>query len=262
VAIWRIRFALARRRSTKATRRAHHAAAAAALELGNVVLTSRTRRRWSQDELADRVGMHRTRIGQIERGHGGTVPLERWFAIAEALERPLRISLGRDELEAPPDAGHLLLQELVLRLARGAGYTGRFELATRSAEPSRSADAGLRDDRNRRLVLVECVNTFGDIGASVRSSDRKRAEAANHAIAISPTERAYSVHTCWVVRATRANRALVARYPHIFASRFPGSSARWVAALTTGATPPDEPGLVWADVAGTRLFAWRRPKRT
>jgi hypothetical protein len=62
----------------------------------------------------------------------------------------------------------------------------------------------------------------------------------------------------WVVRATARNRALVARYPEVFAARFPGSSARWVAALTTGALPPSQPGLVWSDVGATRLFAWRR----
>ncbi len=62
----------------------------------------------------------------------------------------------------------------------------------------------------------------------------------------------------WVVRAAARNRALVARYPEVFAARFPGSSARWVAALTHGTEPPPEPGLVWCDVGATRLFAWRR----
>jgi hypothetical protein len=62
----------------------------------------------------------------------------------------------------------------------------------------------------------------------------------------------------WIVRATRRNRALIAKYPEIFASRFPGSSIGWVRALTLGTEPPTEPGLVWCDVAATRLFEWRR----
>ena len=232
----------------------------ASLELGQRVLTSRQRRRWSQDELGERVGMDGSRIGQIERGRGGSVPLERWFAIADALDRPLRVTLGRDELEEPVDAGHLLLQELVLRVGRAAGYTRTFELATRPADPTRSTDVGLRNDRRRILVLAECINTFGDVGASARAGDRKRAEAEAYAISIGHGQ-PYSVHVVWVVRSTRANRALIARYPHVFESRFPGSSAGWVAALTQGTEPPAESGLVWADVGATRLFAWRRQQR-
>jgi hypothetical protein len=55
------------------------------------------------------------------------------------------------------------------------------------------------------------------------------------------------------------NRGLVARYPEAFGSRSPGSSLGWVRSLTVGADPPGEPGLVWCDVAATRLFPWRRP---
>ena len=40
-----------------------------------------------------------------------------------------------------------------------------------------STDVGLRDDRGRRLILVECWNTIGDLGAAVRSTNRKRVEA-------------------------------------------------------------------------------------
>jgi hypothetical protein len=35
-------------------------------------------------------------------------------------------------------------------------------------------------------------------------------------------------------------------------------SRGWVAALTRGDLPPDEPGLVWCDVRATRVYAWRR----
>jgi hypothetical protein len=70
----------------------------------------------------------------------------------------------------------------------------------------------------------------------------------------------YRVAGCWVLRATAANRALVARYPTIFASEFPGSSHQWVKALTTGAPPPREPGLVWVDLAGTRIYEFRKPQ--
>jgi hypothetical protein len=71
-------------------------------------------------------------------------------------------------------------------------------------------------------------------------------------------EAPYTVAACWIIRATRRNRELVARYPELFASRFPGSSIGWVHALARRIEPPSEPGLVWSDVRATRLFAWRR----
>lgn len=93
------------------------------------------------------------------------------------------------------------------------------------------------------------------MGACARSSARKLSELENLAIARWGAEA--RVGLVWVVRATARNRALLTRYPEIFASRFPGSSRAWIAALTTGAAPPTEPGLVWCDVAATRLLEWR-----
>jgi len=148
------------------------------------------------------------------------------------------------------------MQELVLRLGRRAGYAGSFELATKPAEPWRSADVGLAAPAERRLIHVECWNVIGDIGAAVRSSTRKQAELADLAVARWGTDATTGL--VWVVRATARNRALVARYPEVFARAFPGSSRGWVDALVNGVPPPEEPGLVWTDVGATRLFAWRR----
>ncbi len=189
----------------------------------------------------------------MERGDGASLALREWVALGIAVGRPLAIRLQRDVAAEPADAGHLGLQELVLRLGRAAGFSTRFELPTASG--SYSTDVALRDERHERLVLVECWNTIGDIGASVRASDRKRALAEAHAVTTAAPR--YVVATCWVVRATHVNRALVARYPHVFLARFPGSSARWLATLARGDAPASAPGLVWADVAATRLFAWR-----
>jgi hypothetical protein len=123
-------------------------------------------------------------------------------------------------------------------------------------DPSRSIDVNWRSDRSRRLMVMEAWNMIGDVGAGVRSFQRKLADAAELGIATGG-ELPYATHGVWVVRATARNRALVQRYPEVFRAAFPGSSAAWVRALTTGAEPPTEPGLVWCDVRATRLFAWR-----
>jgi len=205
-------------------------------------------------ELARRAGIGRMVESRIERGVGNPD--------LEALQRlaiALGVSLGgRDPMEQPADAGHLAMQELVLRLGRASGYAGTFELATKPAEPWRSGDVGLAAPRQRRLIHVECWNTIGDVGAAVRSSTRKRAELEGLVVA---KWGAGAAHLVWVVRATARNHALVARYPEVFARAFPGSSRRWVEALVRGTPPPDEAGLVWADVGATRLYAWRQRSR-
>jgi hypothetical protein len=117
-------------------------------------------------------------------------------------------------------------------------------------------DVGLCWDSQQRMVLVECWNTFGDVGAATRSTNRKRSELED--LAVGRWGPDATVGVVWVVRASARNRALLQRYPEIFASRFPGSSRGWLEALTVGAAPPEEPGLVWCDVGATRIFEWRR----
>jgi len=199
--------------------------------------------------------MSRHIVGRIERG----VPpldVDALQRIGIALNRFLEIRFGRDALEQPADAGHLAMQELVLRLGRANGFTGEFEVPTRPAEPWRSIDVVLARPLRRLMILNECWNTFGDIGAAARASLRKAAEL--EALATERWGEDAQVRVVWIVRATARNRALLARYPEIFASRFPGSSRAWVRALTEGGEPPAEPGLVWCDVAAARLLEWRR----
>jgi transcriptional regulator with XRE-family HTH domain len=226
-------------------------------ELGAQLRSARIRRGKTQQQLADQAGISRSGLSDIERGLGGGRTMDTWQRLALAAGTPLVVKLRRDPLEDTADAGYLAMQELVLRLGRRRGFRGLFELSTKPSEPWRSTDVGLRDDVRRRLWLIECWNSFGDIGAGARSSARKVAEAEGLAIALGGDE-PYTVRSCWVVRDTLRNRELVRRYPEVFAARFPGSSRGWVEALETGIDPPVEPGMVWCDRDATRLFAWRR----
>ena len=225
--------------------------------LGADLRSARRARSLTQAALGQRAGVSRMSISRLERGRGGGLTLDAWQRAALAVGRPFVASLQRPLDGETADAGHLAIQELVLRLGRAAGYRGLVELPTKPSEPWRSIDVALCDEARRRLAVVECWNTIGDIGAAARTSSRKLVEASGLAAARwgqAPSE----VGLVWVVRATARNRALVARYPEVFAARFPGSSLGWVRALMTGAPPPPEPGLVWCDVAATRIFAWRR----
>lgn len=226
--------------------------------LGGEVKTTRRSRRMTQAQLCARVGLEQSRMSDIERGLGDRVPLATWVALGIALGRPLSVSFARELTPEPRDAGHLAGQELVLRLARAHGRRGTFELPTRPADPSRSIDVGIRDERERALVVTEIWNRMDDMGRATRDHDRKMAEAAALGLALGGDARPYRVVGCWLLRATAANRQLVASYPEILRARFPGSSLGWVRCLGEGGPVPAEPGIAWIDPASGRLVPIRR----
>ena len=180
--------------------------------------------------------------------------------LAEALGRYLRFEFARDPLHEPPDAGHLEIQQLVLRLGRVAGFDDRrIELPGHSG--TGWTDVAFVKRAARVLLLIECVNTFGDVGASLRSGDRKLADALQLAAALGGDDGPFQIGVCWVVRDTARNRELLRRYEDLFAARFTGSSRDWVQAISKGGPIPREPGLIWCDARATRLFAWRRREK-
>ena len=232
-----------------------------ARQLGRAVRAARTRRHLTQAQLGRAVGLSQSEVSRIELGFGSGAPIRIWLALAAALGLRATFELGRDPQEDAVDAGHLAIQELLLRFAAATGCSGTFELPIHAYDPARSVDVFVRDDNRRRLIVEEAWNSMGDIGAGARSFDRKLAAAEELAIALGG-ERPHTVHGVWVIRATARNRALVARYPEVFVRRFPGSSRAWLLSITTGTQPPAEPGIVWSDAAATRLLEWRRSYST
>jgi transcriptional regulator with XRE-family HTH domain len=228
-------------------------ATAIAASLGGAARAARRTRHLTLASVGARIAISVPRLSEIERGLGARAPLDTWVALGIALGRPLAVSFSRplDEPRAPTDARHLEIQEHILKLARATGRTGTFELPTRPIDPSRSTDVGIHDPRERTRIHVECWNTFGDLGAAVRATNRKHAEAAG----TWPDDR---IATVWVVRASATNRAILARFPYVVDAAFPGSSRAWVRALTQGTPPPPQPGLVWFDPATGRLVERRR----
>jgi transcriptional regulator with XRE-family HTH domain len=228
--------------------------------LGRDLRTTRKQRHLTQAQLGGRVGLSGARIGELERGDGASAPLDMWVRLGIAIDRPLAVSFSRDiRMAEPRDAGHLAAQELVLRLARQHGRRADFELPTRPTDPTRSIDVALRDNIARVLFIIEIWNRFDDLGAAARATSRKEADAAGVAILAGRDGPEYRVASCWLLVDTAANRRLVARYPEILMSRFPGSSLGWVRCLAGGGEAPKEPGLAWIDPKSNRLvpIRWR-----
>lgn len=206
---------------------------------------ARKRRRWSQETLARKARISRSRLAEIEGGDGFHSSLDIWFAIARALGIYLRFEFGRDPQAELRDAGHLDIQELVLRVASPTVWKAAWE----SRSGSRSIDVRLEDRAGKRIAIIECWNTFADMGEAMRSSDHKVSAVADREVGL-----------LWVVRDTRANRQLVERYSRLIESRFSGSSVEWIRALVVRGPMPRSAGLVWSDVRATRLFARRRAR--
>jgi transcriptional regulator with XRE-family HTH domain len=244
------------RRATRVTARLDGVVEARRLasSLGAVIREARERHRLTQAKLGRRVGLSQARISAVERGLGVGLPLEIWIALGIALRRPLSVGFSRPigADAALADAGHLDIQEYLLEIGRLNGRHGSFESATRPANPSYSVDICEADVAHGCLLVLEAWNRFGDLGAAARSSDRKVAEATGTARS-APLD----VRHCWIVRDTAANRNITRRYPEILASRFRGSSTKWVDALERGTDPPTEAGIVWFDPSRRRL----RPMR-
>jgi len=226
--------------------------------LGREVRAASRRRRLTQAELGRRVGLSRARIGELVRGDGASAPLVVWVKVGKAIGRPLAISFTRDiDPRDARDAGHLAAQELVLALARRHGRRGDFELPTRPTDQSRSIDVALRDDKARAIIIVEIWNRLDDLGAAARATTRKLLEADGPAVLAAPDGPAFRVASCWLLVDTAANRRLVARYPEILKSRFPGSSVGWVRCLAEGLPPPKRSGLAWVDPRSGRIVPLR-----
>jgi hypothetical protein len=150
---------------------------AIAATLGGVVRAARRGRRWPLGTLARKVGISTNRLSELERGLGTRAPLETWIALGVALERPLAIAFSRPLTPqiGGRGAGHLEIQEHILRLAGSTGRPGTFEVPTRPDDPTRSTDVGIRDSPHWARILVECWNTFGDLGRqSARRAARSR----------------------------------------------------------------------------------------
>jgi transcriptional regulator with XRE-family HTH domain len=210
--------------------------------LARDLAVTRKRRRWTQDRLAAVVGVSQAEISYLERGYGSRTPIETWVAIGIALKRPIAIGFSRDVVAPLQDAGHLAAQELVIRLARAAGWRVAFEAPIDREAPGLTSD--LRLDRAGGTVLGEIWNRVDDLGAAARSSDRK----------LAAVHRVDPGAVCvWLLVDTAANRRIIRRYPELLRARFPGSSTAWVRALTTGTNPPSRPGIAWIELSSGRL---------
>ncbi len=200
----------------------------------------------------------------LETQRDGRYTLATWDRAAFAVGGRLNAYVdGASAADRPRDAVHLRNQELIARTAKVGGWQVLpEEPIDRDIGRSRWADVLLQRRRPptaAEFALFEVIDWFDDLGAALRAWQRRLDAVERYAIArMTGNEPLPHVGGCWVVRATRRNRELVADHHTLFRSRFPGSSRAWLASLADAAQPmPDGAALIWVSVGGRRLFPAR-----
>jgi transcriptional regulator with XRE-family HTH domain len=225
-----------------------------AKRIGIGLRDSRVALRLTQRQAADRAGVSQQHWSALERALGMATSLETLAACATAVHLQLAAFLeGQPGADLPRDIAHLRGQAMIVRVSSAGGWRAAVE---RPIDPhatrSRSIDVDLRRQSRHEAAIVELVDLVADAGQDMRGLSDKVAAVRREA----PGDRVFGL---LAVRATRRNRQLVAEHAPLVDARFPGSSAGWLAALTTVDAPmPSEDGLVWARVDGSGLFARRR----
>jgi transcriptional regulator with XRE-family HTH domain len=208
----------------------------------------------TQAQAAARAGLSQPFWSRLERGAVATVSIETVACCAAAVGAELAAFLqAAPGADLPRDIEHLRRQQLVIALARDGGWTARPERPIDpDARRSRSVDVELERALRREIAVVEIVDLLADGGDAMRGLADKVAAARRGALP------GWSVAGLLILRRTSRNRGTVRELADLFSSRFPASSAAWLAALRDSGRPmPDSDGLLWSSVDGRGLIVAR-----
>lgn len=221
------------------------------LRVGAAFRAVRVRRRWRQQDVADRAGVARSLISDIERGHLDTTSLARLRAVAAVLEIRLDV-VARwrgGELARLINARHSALHEDV------AIFFGRLPGWQASPEVSFSVygERGVIDilafhPASGSLLVIELKTAIVDVNDLVGSVDRKSRLAIG--IARERGWAARSVSRWVIVMRDRTNQRRIEAHRSMLRAAFPGDGhamRSWLARPTDSVSALS----MWSTVALT-----------
>jgi transcriptional regulator with XRE-family HTH domain len=147
------------------------------LRLGAVLRAIRHRRGWRQRDLAEAVGVHRSMVSRVERGHADDHTIRAIRDLAASLD--IRIELvprwrGAD-LERLINAGHARLHEQVARLFAGlVGWVAAPEVSFSIFGERGIVDLLAWHEASGALLVVELKTDIVDVNELIGTIDRKR----------------------------------------------------------------------------------------
>jgi len=145
------------------------------VRIGLQIRALRRRRRWTQRELARRVGVSDSQVCRIERGNADRVPpytLERVLAQLDA-RALVRVLWHGEELDRLLDRDHAQLVERALAMLGMRGWIATPEVTFQVAGERGSIDILAWHSVSRTLLVIEVKSVVPDIQATVGGLDRK-----------------------------------------------------------------------------------------
>ena len=182
----------------------------------------RIRRGWRQEDVAVRVGVSRSTISNIERGHLDRLSLATLRAVAAVLD--VRVDLvvrwrGAD-LAGLLNAGHAALHEELARAFRERpGWEVVPEVSFSIYGERGVIDVLAWHAATRTALVIELKTVIADVNELIGNVDRKRRLAPRVA-----AERGWDARAvaCWVIVAEgRSNRRRLAAHAAVLRAAFP-----------------------------------------
>jgi transcriptional regulator with XRE-family HTH domain len=109
-------------------------------KLGSAVRDARTRRRWSQHELAERAGVSRSWLARLEAGHRGA-ELEQIFRLLTALDMTLTVRDTNERYQLASDANET---RTTARAESGTSPTAAQRAAVSALQSAHESSASAR----------------------------------------------------------------------------------------------------------------------
>jgi transcriptional regulator with XRE-family HTH domain len=212
-----------------------------AVVLGDRFRLARTAAGIRQRDVATAAGVSPTMICRMELGHGGSISLDSWAAVAAVLE----VDLVADVHEpAGSSRGEVELRchALVARVARDGAWASTTEIVRASPDsaPSTVETILVRPDR-KETAVVHAWHPVPSVGAALDALEWRHEHL----------QRTFGAR--WAVSAlvlcpsTAADRRRVTEFAAELATALPAASGEWIAALRYPFSPMPSAGLLWTD---------------
>jgi transcriptional regulator with XRE-family HTH domain len=191
----------------------------------------RRHRGWTQQRLADEVGVARSSIAAIEGGHAERVALAVLLRVAAALGARLsvRVYWQGEALDRLRDERHAAIVERVLRLLTAEGWIVRTDVSFSEYGERGSIDVLAFLPKVGALLVIEVKSTVPDLQATLSNLDRKTRLAPGLARALG--WEVDSVSRLLVLPEDRTARRRVAQHEATFRAALPMRTAavrRWL----------------------------------
>ena len=205
------------------------------VRFGLSVRAMRRRRRLTQERLAAMVGVSRSTIARVERGHADSATVRTLMRIATALGAAVsvRILWQGEGLDRLLDAAHADLTEAVLRLLRDCGWEVATEVSFKVRGERGTIDILAFHPETGSLLVIEIKSVVPDLQAMLGTLDRKVRLAVG--IARDRSWRVDSVSRLLVLPDDRTARRRVDRHAATFQAVLPSRTAavrRWLRSPT------------------------------